>query len=84
MANILSLLAPGGFFVTAALRNCRTYRVGGRFFPGANVNEYDFADLFERHGFEMSRTTITVAHVPEHRANGYDSIVLASGFMGGG
>ncbi len=80
MSNIVSLLAPGGFFVTAALAGCRHYRVGGKRFPCANVTEHDFATLFQQLGFDMSTAVIRVEPVPEHRALGYGSIVLASGF----
>ena len=84
MTNILRLLEPGGFFVTAALRNCRHYRVGNRYFPSANVNEDDFENLFRQLDFDMRRTIIQVEDVPEHDAIGYGSIVLASGFTSGG
>lgn len=80
MTNIVSLLAPGGFFVTAALASCRHYRVGGKRFPCANVNEHDFATLFQQLRFDMSTAVIRVEPVPEHRDLGYGSIVLASGF----
>lgn len=80
MGNILSFLQPGGFFITAALRNCSHYKVGDKYFPSAYVNENDFDDLFQRFDFDMSRTTIEVQHVPEHKDTGYESIVLASGF----
>lgn len=80
MRNILSFLRPGGFFITAALRNCSHYKVGDKYFPSANVNEADFEDLFQRLDFDMSRTTIEVQYVPEHKDAGFESIVLASGF----
>ena len=80
MTNILRLLAPGGFFVTAALRNCQYYRVGNKYFPSASVNEDDFENLFRRLNIDMSRAIIQVENVPEHKAAGYESIVLASGF----
>lgn len=84
MTNILRLLKPGGFFVTAALRNCQHYKVGNRYFPSANVNEDDYESLFRQLDFDMSRATIQVTNVPEHNAIGYGSIVLASGFTSDG
>ncbi len=41
MANITDLVGPDGLFITAALRRCRSYVVGGRRFPSANVDEHD-------------------------------------------
>ena len=41
MANITALVAPGGLFLTAALRSCRSYQVGDKRFPCANVDEHD-------------------------------------------
>lgn len=79
--NILSVLKPGGFFVTAALRNCCWYRVGEKYFPSADVNESDFERLFARHQFDMSSVTLQVESVPSHAATGYESIILASGFL---
>lgn len=84
MTNILRLLKPGGFFVTAALRNCQHYKVGDKYFPSANVNEDDFESLFRQLEFDMSRAIIQVENVPEHNAIGYGSIVLASGFTSNG
>ncbi|OGC49799.1 hypothetical protein A2716_00340 [candidate division WWE3 bacterium RIFCSPHIGHO2_01_FULL_40_23] len=80
MVNILSLLKPGGFFVTAALRDCRYYKVGKRFFPCANLREGDFNNLFVNLDFDMSTVNIMVQKVPEHKEIGYESIILASGF----
>ncbi|HKZ69059.1 MAG TPA: guanitoxin biosynthesis pre-guanitoxin forming N-methyltransferase GntF [Anaerolineales bacterium] len=81
MANILSLLKPGGLFVTAALRNSQWYRVGQNYFPSADVNEHDFERLFASHSFDMDSLTIQVENVPSHATLGYESIVLASGFL---
>jgi len=80
MKNIVSLLKPGGFFVTTALRNCQHYRVGERFFPCAYVNEQDFKMLLQDLDFNMSTVSIIVKNVPEHKEVGYESIVLVSGF----
>jgi hypothetical protein len=79
MANLLSLLGPGGLFVTAALRRCRRYPVGTRYFPSANIDEHDFAGLFAAQGFDMQSVTIEVDSVPSQASFGYESIVMASG-----
>ena len=41
MRNIAGLVAPGGLFITAALRRCSGYVVGGKVFPSACVDEDD-------------------------------------------
>jgi hypothetical protein len=81
MQNIVGLLAPGGFFVTAALRNCGYYRVGNRYFPCANINEQDMHQVLLECGIDSTTMVLEVASVPEHRSIGYDSIILASGFV---
>jgi hypothetical protein len=79
MANVLSLLRPGGFFLTAALRRCSAYPVGASYFPSANIDEGDFQRLFAAEGFDMESVTLQVEDAPSQSACGYDSIVLASG-----
>jgi SAM-dependent methyltransferase len=80
MSNIISLLKPGGFFVTTALRNCQYYKIGDKYFPSANVNEEDIENLFRQNHFDMATTIIKVESVSEHINDGYESIVLAYGF----
>ncbi len=80
MKNTISLLTPGGFFVTSALRNCTYYKVGNKLFPCANINEKDFQKIFKEPDFDITRVVIKVENVPEHKNVGYESIVLASGF----
>jgi hypothetical protein len=74
MSNITGLVRPGGTFVTAALRRCRSYRVGGKPFPGANVDEDDLRSVLEP---EFERHTVEMRHLAEHAAQGYRGIVLA-------
>jgi NNMT/PNMT/TEMT family len=81
MAHITSLVAPGGLFVTAALRRCRGSDVGTRRFPSANIDEHDLAELLRRQGFDKAHTRIAVEPVPNRR--GYGSIVLASAVRDG-
>jgi hypothetical protein len=75
MMNISGLVAPGGTFVTAGLRRCRFYLVGGKAFPSANVDEHDVAAVLVP-AFEGA---IEVRELPEHEALGYSGIVLAWG-----
>ena len=49
-------MRPGGVFITAALRRCRHYVVGGKRFPSADVDEYDMhAVLAPRFGAVEAR-----------------------------
>lgn len=77
--NMMSLLKPGGLFITTALRDCDHYNVGDRRFPSARVNERDFELLFREH--EVEHLTIEVAQTPEHAAIGYGSVLLAVGVV---
>ena len=74
MAHISGLVRPGGVFVTAALRRCRHYVVGGKRFPSADVDEYDVqAALAPR----FAHATVEARRLAEHAAQGYSGIVLA-------
>ena len=73
MRHISDLVAPGGTFVTAALRRCRFYLVGGKPFPSANVDEHDVAAVL----VPAFGGAIEVRELPEHEALGYSGIVLA-------
>jgi hypothetical protein len=37
MRNVFGLLEPGGAFVLLALRDCKAYRIGERWFPAADI-----------------------------------------------
>ena len=54
MANITDLVEPGGLFITAALRRCRSYLVGDKRFPSANVDEHDLQRVLAR-GLQPAR-----------------------------
>jgi NNMT/PNMT/TEMT family len=74
MEHISGLVRPGGVFVTAALRRCRHYVVGGKRFPSADVDEYDVhAALAPR----FAHATVEARRLAEHAAQGYSGIVLA-------
>jgi hypothetical protein len=69
MQHIAGLVRPGGVFITAALRSCRHYVVGGKCFASADVDEHDLRAVLTPR-FEH-------ATVAEHVAQGYAGIVLA-------
>jgi hypothetical protein len=75
MRHIGGLVEPGGTFITSALRSCRHYVVGGKRFPGADVDELDVRAVLARR-FDAAVEARTVAG---HAAQGYDGIVLATG-----
>ena len=72
MRNIVDLVAPDGLFITAALRRCRSYLVGDKRFPSANVDEYDLRRVLER----RFSPRLEVRHLDD--AHGYSGVVLAS------
>jgi hypothetical protein len=74
MRHIAGLVEPGGVFLTAALRRSRSYLVGGKRFPSANVDEHDLRAVLEPQ-FDCA---IEVREVPEHARLGYAGIVLAT------
>jgi NNMT/PNMT/TEMT family protein len=76
MHHIAGRVEPGGVFITSALRRCRSYLVGGKPFPSANVDEHDLHAVLEP-GFEPASGSIEVRALPEHDEQGYTSIVLA-------
>ena len=73
MANITGLVGPGGLFITAALRRCRSYLVGDKRFPSANVDEHDLRRVLAP-GFSAR---VQVRDLQGHEAQGYSSVVLA-------
>jgi NNMT/PNMT/TEMT family len=73
MANITALVGPGGLFLTAALRRCSAYVVGGKRFPSANVDEHDMRHVLAA-GFSPE---VQVRELEGHAAQGYSSVVLA-------
>ena len=76
MRHISGLVAPGGVFVTSALRRCRFYLVGGKPFPSANVDERDIRAVLDPH-FDPASGSIETRALAEHEAQGYEGIVLA-------
>ena len=74
LGHIADCTAPGGLFITSALRRCRAYLVGGKRFPCAGVDERDMRDALGR---RFAAAQVEARTVPEHAALGYTGIVLA-------
>ena len=81
LRNILRLLAPGGLFITAALRRCRAYHVGPQRFACANIDEHDLAAALYESGVAPAQLQVEVRPVGLRDRLGYDSIILASATM---
>jgi len=78
MQRIGALVRPGGTILAAALRRSCGYRVGGKLFPSANIDE---GDLREALGLycDSGDLKVEVAQLGAPNAKGYDSILLAQG-----
>ena len=63
----------GGLFITAALRGCRSYQVGGRQFPCADVDERDLGRVLAR----QFDPCVQMRELRGHEAQGYAGVVLA-------
>jgi hypothetical protein len=73
--HIAGLVRPGGVFITAALRRCRRYLVGGKAFPSADVDENDLRAVLEPR-FVCEGGSIEAWDLAEHESQGSTGIVL--------
>jgi hypothetical protein len=76
--NIASLVRPGGLFLTAAVRHCRSYKAGERFFPATDIDEDDLGGVM-RMDFRPDSVHVEVCEVPDHRNQGFSGTLLARG-----
>ena len=76
MRHIAGLVEPGGLFITAALRRCSGYVVGGKVFPSVCVDEEDLRRVLQR-DFDWEDGVVEVCDLSAHRSHGYTSVVLA-------
>jgi len=77
VANIASLVAPGGIFLTTAVRKANGYSVGPVLFPAASIDEADLAAVLRESGFSAQQ--IVIRSVPADRASRhYEGLMLAS------
>ena len=76
MANIVSVLKPGGRLIMSALKGATRYAVGSRSFPAVDISEDDLIELLEETGFP--RKGIDVRSVPADRdTRDYEGLMLA-------
>ena len=74
--NIATLVRPGGYFLTSAVRRCSGYKAGERFFPAANIDEDDLRQVLLQ-DFRADSVEVQVREVPAHRDQGFSGILLA-------
>jgi nicotinamide N-methyltransferase len=79
MKNLFNLVAPGGTIILSAVRSCRRYAAGEKYFPSANVNEKDLASVFSSSAFNFDPRSIeiSVVSISEWVNEGFDSILIA-------
>jgi NNMT/PNMT/TEMT family len=76
MANIVSLLKPGGWLVMSALVGATRYSVGAQSFPAVDISEDDLVELLEENG--CPREWIEVRRVAADRpTRDYKGLMLA-------
>jgi hypothetical protein len=83
MRNVFGVVKPGGSFVVLALRDCEGYRVGSRWFPGANISRTDFESALIECGAEPADLEIAECELPSHEAQGYRGVLMACGRTAG-
>jgi SAM-dependent methyltransferase len=79
MRNVFGLLRPGGSFVLLALRDCERYRVGDRWFPGANLSRSDLELALLACGAEPAALEVEECDLPSHADQGYRGLIMARG-----
>ncbi len=75
--NLLSLASPKGLVLVSALRNCKMYRVGDKYFPCANVNEVDLREAIIAGNNNIEDILIETHSVPDCENEGFVSIMFA-------
>lgn len=76
VANIASLLVPGGVLIMSALKGATSYAVGRRSFPAVRISAEELAELLEETGFPEKG--IEIRSVPADRTTrSYEGLLLA-------
>jgi len=83
MANIVSVLKPGGWLVMSALEGATRYSVGPHAFPAVDVSAQDLLDVLEQIGFP--RSGIELRSIPADRpSRDYAGLMVAVAAKAGG
>ncbi len=78
MKNLCGLVEPGGWLIISALRDTKSYKVGKRTFPSANVNEADFYTILGKHGFPKETIDVKIIPSPQWEKDGIKSLLVLS------
>jgi hypothetical protein len=76
IANMATLIAPGGSFIGSFLGGCRAYRVGTRWLPSANLDGDDITSALGRSG--MTVNELTYFETPDLKDHGFDHIYVTA------
>jgi NNMT/PNMT/TEMT family len=76
IANMATLIAPGGSFIGSFLGGCRAYSVGTRWLPSANLDADDIASALGRSG--MTVNELTCFETPDLADHGFDHIFVTA------
>jgi SAM-dependent methyltransferase len=83
MANLARAVAPGGRLYLACLRDTDRYLVGDAMYPCARIGEDDVRDILTALDFDMTRSVIEAAAVPDQEREGVVGVVLAAAIKRG-
>lgn len=75
MRYIASFVAPMGTLMLASLKKAKLYVVGGKYFPSANIDEYDLRKALELDFYPKS-IHIVNKKIPRHASQGFEGILL--------
>lgn len=56
MANVASLVKPGGYMIMTALEGAEYYKLGKKKLPATYITEHDLEDIFPQLGFPVGNT----------------------------
>jgi hypothetical protein len=76
IANLATLIAPGGSFVGSFLGGCRAYSVGTHWLPSANLDENDITSALGRGGMIVHE--LTCFETPDLADHGFDHIYVTA------
>jgi len=77
MENILSMVAPGGWFIMSALEKAKSYKVESLEFPSAEVNKFDVQKVLEISDFKPDSIVVKVVPIQVWKNEGFDGIIIA-------
>jgi NNMT/PNMT/TEMT family len=76
IANLTTLIAPGGSFLGSFLGGCRAYSVGTRWLPSANLDADDITSALRRSGLIVNE--LTCFQTPDLEGHGFDHIYVTA------